>query len=134
MPIATDHRSDLVSLQFADSDLGNLLIVESTRGGSGFLQPAIHGVPGDPLDSGNRGFVHPFDTQRRNLVEGRSSMLQPMIDCAVVPAEGYAATRASESAAAAPPGTIETIANNAFGCGLLSGTLQVGAAETHHDK
>jgi len=40
----------------------------------------------------------------------------------------------SESAPAAPPSTIETIANDAFGCGLRYGALLVGAAETLHGK
>jgi len=132
--LAAHYRANLIGLQLCNLQPSNPAIVESATFPSRLFQPAIHGVPGDPLDSGNRGFVHSFDTQRRNLVEGRSSMLEAIIDSTPAPTEGFAATRASESASAAPPGTIETIANNAFGCGLLSGALLVGAAETHHDK
>ncbi len=48
-----------------------------------------------------------------------------MVKCPAVPAEGFATTSTSESAAPSPPGTIETTANNAFGFGLISGTLLV---------
>ena len=96
------------------------------------FQPAIHCIPGKLLDSGNRGFVESFDTESRDFVEGRSSVLKPMINSPAVPAEGSAATGASETAPAAPPGAIETIANDYFGFGLLPRALQVGAAETLH--
>ena len=63
---ATDQRADLIGLQFADSDLGDSFMVESTTRGSSFFQPAIHSVPSDPLDSGDGGLVHTLDTQSGN--------------------------------------------------------------------
>jgi hypothetical protein len=112
MPIATNHSSDLIHLQFADSDLCNLLMVESATGGSGFLQPAIHRVPSNLLDSGNRRFVHSLDAQSGNFIEGSSPMLEAVIDRATVPAESPAAHLASEPTAFAPAGWVKTKTND----------------------
>ena len=130
----THHRTNFISLQFCDLQSSNPSIVESVAFSGRLFQPAIHCIPGKLLDSGNRGFVESFDTESCNLVEGRSSVLKTMINRATVPAEGFAATGATESATAAPPGAIETIPNNDFGPGLLSGTQMVGAAETLHSN
>jgi len=59
MPIAADHRADLLNLQFTNADLGNHSMVESTTRHSSFLQPAIHGIPSNLMDSANRRFVPP---------------------------------------------------------------------------
>ena len=128
------YRANLIDLQFCNFNLCDLSVIKPLAGSRCPFQPAIHCIPGKLLDSGNRGFVESFDTESCNLVEGRSSVLKPMINRAVVPAEGFAATGATESATAAPPGAIETIPNNDFGPGLLSGTQMVGAAETLHSN
>ena len=54
-------------------------------------QPAVHRVPGNLLHSGNRRFVHTLDAESRHLIEGSSAMLEPVIDCPPIPAEGSAA-------------------------------------------
>src|SRR5665811_1495562 len=41
---AADQRADLVRLQFTDSNLGDLFMVESTTRDSGLFQPAIHSI------------------------------------------------------------------------------------------
>jgi hypothetical protein len=97
----------------------NPSIIESTTRTGCSFQPAIHRVPSNLLDSGNRRFVQTFDTQGGNLVEGSSSVLEAVIDRATIPAEGFATTLISESATPTQPGTIETTANNAFGFGLI---------------
>ena len=74
----------------------------------GPCEPAINRIPGDSLDASNGGLVQAFDAEGGNLVEGRATMLEAVIDRATVPAEGLAAPGASETASAAPPGTIET--------------------------
>jgi hypothetical protein len=112
MPIATNHSSDLIHLQFADWDLCNPLIVESATGGSGFLQPAIHRVPSNLLDSGNRGFVYTLDAESGDFIEGSSAMLEAVIDRAPVPAESPAAHLASEPTAFAPAGWVKTKTND----------------------
>ena len=74
-------------------------MVEQTTGGSSFLQPAIHGVPCDPLNSGDGSFVDTLDAESGNLIEHGSAMLESGIDSAAVPAESAATTLASESSA-----------------------------------
>jgi len=87
---AADQSADLVRLQFADSDLGDPLMVEWATPGRSFLQPAIHGIPGNLLDSGNRRFAHPLDTQSGDLIEYSPAMLEAVIDSHAVPAESPA--------------------------------------------
>jgi hypothetical protein len=120
MLTATYQRANLVSLQFANYDLGNPLIVESATGGRGLLQPAIHRVPSNLLDSGNRGFIHALDTQRSDFVERSAAMLQAVINRATVPAEGPAAHLASETTAFAPAGWVKAKTNNHSQRGLCS--------------
>lgn len=112
IPIATDHSTDLIRLQLPDLDLGDPSMVESATGSSGFLQPAVYRVPGNLLDSGNRGFIHALDAESGNLIERSSAMLKSVIDCSPVPAEGPAAHLASEPTAAAPAGWVESKTNN----------------------
>ena len=100
---ATDQSADLVRLQFADLDPGDSLMVESATGGSGPFQLASHCVPSDLFDSGNRRLVHPFDAESGDLIERSSAMLEAIIDCAAVLAEGPAATLASEATTFASP-------------------------------
>ncbi len=126
MPMATNHSSDLVHLQFADWDLRDFLLVESATGGGGFLQPAIHRVPGNLLDSGNRGFIHALGAESGDFIEGSSAMLEAVIDSAPVPAERPAAHLASEPTAFAPAGWVETKTNDHSPRGFLL------AADTGH--
>jgi hypothetical protein len=133
MPIATNHSSDLVHLQFADWDLRDFLLVESATGGGGFLQPAIYRVPGNLLDSGNRGFIHALDAESSDFIEGNSSMLEAVIDGSLVPAEGPAAHLAPEPTAAAPAGRVESKTNNHSQRGFCSQrALSIWTAESLH--
>ncbi len=95
MVFSADQGPHFIGLQLCDLNPSNPLIIESATGGSGFLQPAIHSVPSNVLDSGNRGFVHSVDAQSGNLIERSSAMLEAVIDCAPVPAERPAAHLAS---------------------------------------
>ena len=131
--MATNHSSDLVHLQFADWDLRDFLLVESATGGGGFLQPAIHRVPGNLLDSGNRGFIHALGAESGDFIEGSSAMLEAVIDSAPVPAERPAAHLASEPTAFAPAGWVETKTNDHSPRGFCSQrTLGISTAETLH--
>ena len=130
---ATDQRADLIGLQFADSDLGDPFMVESTTRGSSFFQPAIHRVPRDLLDSGDGGLVHTLDTQSGNLIEHGSAMLKAVIDRAAVPAEGNTTTLASESSALSPASFVESKTNNHGQRGIgLCQALLIWTAETFH--
>ena len=110
--LAAHHRADLIGLQLCDLKSGNPSIIESATGGGGFLQPAIHGVPGNLLDSGNRRFVYTLDAESGDFIERCSAMLQSVIDCSPVPAEGPAAHLASEPTAFAPAGWVKTKTND----------------------
>jgi len=133
MPIATNHSSDLIHLQFADWDLCNPLIIESATGGSGFLQPAIHRVPSNLLDSGNRGFIHALNAESGDFIKRSSTMLESVINSASVPAERPAAHLASEPTAFTPAGWVKTKTNDHSQRGVCSQrTLGIGTAETLH--
>jgi hypothetical protein len=110
--LASDHSADLIGLQFTNCELGDSLMVEQTTGGSSFLQPAIHGVPGDLLNSGDRRFADTFDAESGDLIEHGSAMLEAVINRVAVPAESFATTLASESSAFTPPGLVESKTNN----------------------
>jgi hypothetical protein len=109
---APDHSADLIGLQFADLDPGDPLMVESTTRGSGPFQPSIHGVPGNLLDSGDGRLVHTLDAESGDFIEHSSAMLEAVIDSATVPAEGPAATLASEATTFAPPSWVESKTND----------------------
>ena len=108
---AADQRADLVRLQFTDLNLGNLLMIETLTRSSSLFQPAIHCVPRDLLDSGDRRFVDTLDAESGNLIERCSAMLESMIDGAAVPAECSATALASESSAFSPAGLVESKTN-----------------------
>jgi hypothetical protein len=108
-------------------------MVESATPGRSILQPAIHGISGNLLDSGNRRFAHSLDTQSGDLIERSSAMLKAIIDCTPVPAEGSAAHFASEPTAFTPAGWIETKTNDPSQRGFCSQEkLCVWTAETLH--
>jgi len=133
MLIAADHCADLVGLQFTNRDLLNRLMVESTTCSSGFLQPAIHCIPGNLLGSGNRGFVQTLDTHRSDFVERSAAMLETMIDSPAVPAEGPAATFAAESFTLAPPRSVKSEPNYYPQRGLGSwNAFRIWTTETFH--
>ena len=115
---ATEQSADFVGLEFADRDPGDHLLAESATRGRSFLQPTIHGVPSDLLDSSDRRFVDTLDAESGNLIEHGSAMLESVIDRAAVSAESPATTRATESSAFSPVGLVESIANNYGGRGL----------------
>ncbi len=112
MVFSADHGPHFVGLQLCDLNPSDPSIVESTTQNSGFLQPAIHRVPSNLLDSGNRRFVHSLDAQSGDFIEGSSPMLEAVIDRAPVPAESPAAHLASEPTALAPAGWVKTKTND----------------------
>ena len=57
-------------------------------------------------------------------------MLESVIDCAPVPAEGSAAHLASEPPSFAPARLVEAISNDLGNPGMRLQTLRVGTAET----
>ena len=109
---AADQRADLVRLQFTDSNLGDLFMVEATARGSSFLQPVSCRIPGNLLDSGDGRLVDTLDAESGNLIEHGSAMLEAVINRAAVSAESPVTTLASESSAFSPPSLVESKTNN----------------------
>ena len=79
-------------------------IVETTRGLSSSLAPTGDGVPGKAFYSGTGGNAHPFDRHLRDLVEGVSRVLEPVVRQTPGRAEGLTASLAA--VASAPPATL----------------------------
>ena len=131
--LATHHRAHLIGLQLRDLNSGDPSIVESTTRTGCPFQPAIHRVLSYLLDSSNRGFVQTFDTQSRDLVEGRSSVLESMVKCPAVPTEGFPASLTSVSTALPPLGLVKAISNHGPGNGFPHDvTFLACASETLH--
>jgi hypothetical protein len=109
---AADQRADLVRLQFTDSNFGDLFMVEAATTGSSFLQPAIHGIPRDLLESSDGRLIDSLDAESSDLIEHSPAMLEAVISGAAVSAESPATTLASESSAFSPAGLVESKTNN----------------------
>jgi hypothetical protein len=109
---AADERAYLVRLQFVDLNPGGSSVIESTTRSSGLFQPAIHGVPGNLLDSGDGRFIHTLNTHNGELIEHCSANLEPVIDGAAGAAKGLAAGIASEATTSAPASLLETETND----------------------
>ena len=80
MLLAADPCANLVGRQFTNRNLLNRLMVESTTRRSGFLQPAIHCIPGHLMDARHRGFVHTRDAHRSDFVKPTAAMREAIKD------------------------------------------------------
>jgi hypothetical protein len=94
---ATDDRPNLVCLKLLDDERSYFSIVEPTTNVGCLFKPAIDGIPGDPLYSGDRGLVQAFDAQHDDFVERRATVLESIIRCAGVRAERLSARPAPVS-------------------------------------
>ena len=97
---------------------GHFLIVESMRPIACFFQPAIDGIPGDALNSRDRGLIEAFDTKSGNLVKGRSPMLESIVKCSRIGAERLLASLTPVSTTLPPPGLIKTKTDDVSGNGF----------------
>ena len=73
------ERPDLVGLQLCGDEAGGPAVAKVATPGGRPLEPAGDGVPGQPVDPGNRRQTDPLDTQRDDTVERRSAMLEAVI-------------------------------------------------------
>jgi hypothetical protein len=76
--LTLDDHSDLVGLKLRGPEPGCLFIIEATATVSRFFQPAIDGIPSEALDSGDRGLVHAFNAESRNLIKSGAAVLKPI--------------------------------------------------------
>jgi hypothetical protein len=76
--LTLDDHSDLVGLKLRGPEPGCLFIIEATATVSRFFQPAIDGIPSEALDSGDRGLVHAFNAESRNLIRSGAAVLKPI--------------------------------------------------------
>ena len=60
--LATNERADLIGLELLDGESDDRLAVESTTSVRRPLEPASHGIPGNPLDPSSRGNADTFDS------------------------------------------------------------------------
>jgi hypothetical protein len=95
--LAADDRPNLVCLKLHNGERSYFSIVEPTTNIGCLFEPAIGGIPGDPLYSGDRRLVQAFDAQHDNFVERRATVLEPMVRCSGVRAECLPATAAPVS-------------------------------------
>jgi len=125
--------AELVCLKFYNGESCYFLIVEPTTRVSCLFEPASDGVPGNLLNSGNRGFVHTLDAESSDFIEGSSAMLEAVIDCAPILAESPATAFTAEPLTFSPASRVETGTNDHFRSGFgLRGTFRIRTTETFH--
>jgi hypothetical protein len=131
--LAEDGRANLVCLKLGNSDAGYFSIVESTTRGGCLFEPAIDSIPADSLYSSDCGLIQTFDAESRNLIKGRTTVLESIVGCAHVQAEGLPANPATVSTALSPVSLVEAVADDVSNPGYsrMRASL-VWAAETLH--
>jgi len=69
--LSAGEGTNLVGLEFLDSESGGPSLVEATARVGGPLKPASDGVPRDPFDASNRGDADTLDPQGDHRIERR---------------------------------------------------------------
>ena len=73
------ERADLVGLQLFGDEAGRPPVAKSATHRGSPLEPAGHGVPGQPFDPGDRRPTDTLNAQRDDRVERRPAMLEAVI-------------------------------------------------------
>jgi hypothetical protein len=105
-------------LKLLDGQSCDFAIVELMTRFGGPCEPAINRIPGDSLDASDSGLVQAFDAEGGNLVEGRATMLEPMVRRLGGRAEGLAASPASVSTTPSPFRPVEAVADDSSRSGF----------------
>jgi len=105
-------RPNLVSLKLHDGECSYFSIVEPTRKSGSLFQPAIDGIPGYPLYSGDSRLVQALDAECDNFVERRATVLESMVRRTSVRAECLSATSAQISTTLSRASLVEAVAND----------------------
>jgi hypothetical protein len=104
-----------------------LIEVESIRGNQWKLsgihalpvrcsfQPAMHRVPGNPLNSSDGGLVQAFDTEGGDFIEDCTPVLESLIRCTCCRAERLPTNLATVSTSFPPSCFVEAVTDDTFG-------------------
>jgi hypothetical protein len=109
------------------------LIVETVTRGGCFFEPAIDGIPSNSLYPSNCGLVQSLNAEIDNIIESCASVLDSMVGCSGIGAEGFAASAATISTTTPPLSFVESVADDVSESGFSrQWTFPVWAAETLH--
>ena len=111
--LAAGERADLVDLKLLNDDAGGPVVVESTTYVGGSVESAGDGVPGQPFDSGDRGYADALDSERDDRVEHHSAMLETVVGRAFRRRERLAAFDAPVSTTFSSRRSVESVADDA---------------------
>jgi hypothetical protein len=113
MFFVSDNRLKLVCLKLHDGECSYFSIVEPTTKGGCLFKPAIDGIPGDPLYSGDSRLVQTLDAECGNFIEGRATVLESIVRRTGFRAECFSATPAQISTTLRRASLVEAVANDA---------------------
>ena len=112
------ERADLVGLQLCGDKAGRPAVAKSATHRGSPLEPAGHGVPGQPFDPGDRRPTDTFNVQRDDRVERRPAMLEAVIGVTFRRRERLAASHAPVAAPFPGRGSVESVADDVAGPGV----------------
>jgi hypothetical protein len=109
------------------------LIVETVTRGGCLFEPAINGIPSHALYPSNRGLVQSLNAEIDNIIESCASVLDSMVGCSRIGAEGFTASTATISTTTPPLGFEESVADEVSERGFpRPWTFPVWTTETLH--
>ena len=112
------ERADLVGLQLFGDEAGRPPVAKSATHRGNPLEPAGHGVPGQPFDPGDRRPTDTLNAQRDDRVERRPAMLEAVIGGTFRRRERLAASHAAVAAPFPGRGSVESVADDVAGPGV----------------
>ena len=113
--LASDDRTDLISLKFRNGEPSHFSIIEASTPVGCSIQPAMHHIPGNSFDSSNCGLVQTLDTERGNLIKRGVTVLESMICSPGCRAEGLPTSPTLVAPTLPPTSLVKAIANNTPG-------------------
>ena len=123
------ERTDLVGLQLFGDEAGRPPVAKLATHRRGPLEPAGHGVPGQPFDPGDRRQTDALNAQRDDRVERCSAMLETVVGGPLGRRERLAALDASVSTPFPGRGSVESVADDVAGPGVsVHGTRGIETA------
>ena len=107
-----NDRANLVRLKPGNRDFSYFSTIESTTRGGCLFEPAIDGIPGNWLYRSNRGPVQSLDAESRNLIKGRTTVLESIVGRAGIGTESFSASAATISTTLPSFGFVSGIKNS----------------------
>ena len=114
-PLPPRARADLVGLQLCGDEAGGPAAAKLATHGSGPLEPAGDGVPGQPFDPRDRGDIDALDAQRDDRVERCSTVLETVVGGAFRRRKRLSAPDAPVATPFSSRGSVESVADNVSG-------------------